>query len=81
RETRWLRTIRSLNPAGFAFLFITFTAPWLVIGAALAAWLGPASAAGATAAWAAAIGTLARLALHARGAAGWRAFWRDLPLV
>jgi ceramide glucosyltransferase len=36
RETRWLRTIRSLNPMGFAFLFITFTVPWLAIGAALA---------------------------------------------
>ncbi len=30
RETRWLRTIRSINPLGFAFLFITFTSPWLV---------------------------------------------------
>ena len=29
RETRWLRTIRSVNPAGFASLFITFTSPWI----------------------------------------------------
>jgi len=36
-ELRWLRTIRSLNPAGFAFTFITFTWPML----ALACWLAP----------------------------------------
>lgn len=35
RELRWLRTIRSLNPLGFAFLFITFTSPWLMIGGLL----------------------------------------------
>lgn len=34
-ELRWLRTIRSLNPAGFAFTFITFTWPMLVVGVAL----------------------------------------------
>ncbi|WER49183.1 bacteriohopanetetrol glucosamine biosynthesis glycosyltransferase HpnI [Cupriavidus sp. WKF15] len=34
-ELRWLRTIRSLNPAGFAFTFITFTWPMLVLGVAL----------------------------------------------
>ncbi|KVE25364.1 ceramide glucosyltransferase [Burkholderia singularis] len=80
RETRWLRTIRSLNPAGFAFLFITFTAPWLATGAWLAVRLN-GSAAGVAAAAAVALGTFARLALHARGSAGVRAFWRDLPLV
>ncbi|MHA7684794.1 bacteriohopanetetrol glucosamine biosynthesis glycosyltransferase HpnI [Cupriavidus sp. PET2-C1] len=36
-ELRWMRTIRSLNPAGFAFTFITFTWPML----ALAAWISP----------------------------------------
>ncbi|WP_454727019.1 MULTISPECIES: bacteriohopanetetrol glucosamine biosynthesis glycosyltransferase HpnI [Cupriavidus] len=36
-ELRWLRTIRSINPSGFAFIFITFTWPML----ALAAWLAP----------------------------------------
>jgi hypothetical protein len=36
RETRWLRTIRSANRAGFAFLFITFGFPWIAAGAALA---------------------------------------------
>jgi len=35
-ELRWLRTIRSLNPAGFAFTFITFTWPMLLPGLALA---------------------------------------------
>ncbi|CAG2136444.1 hypothetical protein LMG31506_01668 [Cupriavidus yeoncheonensis] len=34
-ELRWLRTIRSLNPAGFAFTFITFTWPMLALGLAL----------------------------------------------
>jgi ceramide glucosyltransferase len=34
-ELRWLRTIRSLNPAGFAFTFITFTWP-LLLGLLLA---------------------------------------------
>ncbi|WP_179404755.1 bacteriohopanetetrol glucosamine biosynthesis glycosyltransferase HpnI [Burkholderia guangdongensis] len=80
RETRWLRTIRSLNPGGFAFLFITFTAPWLAVGAALALYL-PGTFAGTLAGAGAVIGAIARLVLHARGEDGWRAFWRDLPLV
>ena len=36
REMRWLRTIRSVNPLGFAFLFITFTSPWLLADTLLA---------------------------------------------
>ncbi|NYH20254.1 ceramide glucosyltransferase [Paraburkholderia bryophila] len=36
RETRWLRTIRSVNLFGFAALPITFTSPWLAAGAWLA---------------------------------------------
>ncbi|MBR8303327.1 bacteriohopanetetrol glucosamine biosynthesis glycosyltransferase HpnI [Burkholderia dolosa] len=80
RETRWLRTIRSLNPGGFAFLFITFTAPWLATGAALA-WRLNGTAAGTAAGVAVAAGAFGRLVLHARGARGWRAYWRDLPLV
>lgn len=32
-EIRWLRTIRSLNPTGYFFLFLTFTTPWLLWGA------------------------------------------------
>lgn len=80
RETRWLRTIRSLNPAGFAFLFITFTAPWLAIGAGLALRLD-GTFAGTLAGAATAAGAFGRLVLHARGEDGWRAFWRDLPLI
>ena len=82
REMRWLRTIRSVNPAGFAFLFVTFTSPWLLAGALLALSLHahhPDAALGM------AIGTLsgliARVALHAREARAGRTFWRDLPLV
>jgi ceramide glucosyltransferase len=37
RETRWLRTIRSVNPLGFAFLFITFPSPWLLASASVTA--------------------------------------------
>jgi ceramide glucosyltransferase len=80
RETRWLRTIRSINPLGFAFLFITFTTPWLVLAASLAmssggVWRGTALMGSA------ALGALARIGLHARGSRDARMFWRDLPLV
>lgn len=34
-ELRWMRTIRSLNPAGFAFTFITFSWPMLLLGLTL----------------------------------------------
>ena len=37
RERRWMQTIRSLNPAGYAFSFITFTLPMLALGL----WLAP----------------------------------------
>ncbi|KAF1024759.1 MAG: hypothetical protein GAK40_01500 [Burkholderia plantarii] len=80
RETRWLRTIRSVNRWGFASLPITFTAPWLMLGTMLA--IGYAGTpTGAVVAMAVAIGVLSRLALHARGAAHARAFWSGLPLV
>ncbi|MGO4332012.1 bacteriohopanetetrol glucosamine biosynthesis glycosyltransferase HpnI [Cupriavidus sp. 2TAF22] len=36
-ELRWMRTIRSLNPVGFAFTFLTFTWPMLLLGC----WLSP----------------------------------------
>ncbi|MGN8107527.1 bacteriohopanetetrol glucosamine biosynthesis glycosyltransferase HpnI [Paraburkholderia sp. 22098] len=74
RETRWLRTIRSVNPLGFAFLFITFPVPWLVAGACLTAvfatganggpfgWGSLVGAAGTMA------GLAARLMLHLRAA-------------
>jgi ceramide glucosyltransferase len=36
RERRWMLTIRSLNPLGYAFTFVTFTFPLLVVGLLLA---------------------------------------------
>jgi ceramide glucosyltransferase len=83
RETRWLRTIRSINPLGFAFLFITFTSPWLVIGGLLA--LGVAGHGGSAREMvlvvSTAVGALARIGVHARGSRDMHTFWRDLPLV
>lgn len=35
-ERRWMKTIRSVNPAGFAFSFVTFTFPMLLAGLCLA---------------------------------------------
>ena len=87
REMRWLRTIRSVNPLGFAFLFVTFTTPWLLAGTLLTfSIIGSDTAASHPfAALVASIvtvtGTIARIALHARSARYSRTFWRDLPLV
>lgn len=87
RETRWLRTIRSINPLGFAFLFITFPTPWLVAGAWLTAGLAASSPDPAhlgavfTGAASTALGLAARLLMHLRSARHERTFWRDLPLV
>jgi ceramide glucosyltransferase len=87
RETRWLRTIRSVNPPGFASLLITFTTPWLLASASLTGWLiaSPCAHAPMTATLLSAAATLAglsaRLLLHLRGARHLRTFWRDLPLV
>jgi ceramide glucosyltransferase len=95
RETRWLRTIRSVNPAGFGSLFITFTSPWIVLGGALWALLasgGLQVGAGLASNNSCAVllmvlgastagGIIARAVLHARGSASWKVFWRDLPLV
>jgi ceramide glucosyltransferase len=39
RERRWMQTIRSVNPAGYAFTFITFTFPMLAAGL----WLAPSA--------------------------------------
>jgi len=72
-ELRWLRTIRSLNPAGFAFTFITFTWPMLALGAALAQL--PAVLAVALA------GALARSLLAGSAAAAVRAPLRDVLLL
>ncbi|WP_045459091.1 bacteriohopanetetrol glucosamine biosynthesis glycosyltransferase HpnI [Caballeronia cordobensis] len=86
RETRWLRTIRSINPLAFVFLCLTFTTPWLLTGALL----GLCLESGATLAQSTAdtvvdlstsLGISARLLLHWRCANSWRAFWRDLPLI
>lgn len=69
RERRWMQTIRSLNPPGYAFCFVTFTLPMLALGL----WLAPASWN-----WALALpGLGARLVLH------WRAEPRlaSLPLA
>ena len=35
REVRWMRTIRSLNPVGFAMTFVTHTIPMLALGVLL----------------------------------------------
>ncbi|CAN7749267.1 bacteriohopanetetrol glucosamine biosynthesis glycosyltransferase HpnI [Caballeronia sp. LjRoot34] len=87
RETRWLRTIRSVNPLGFAFLFITFPSPWLLAGAWLTGSLlagppgdvdqWPALASAAVTA----CGSVARVLLHLRAARHEHTFWRDLLLV
>ena len=88
REMRWLRTIRSVNPSGFASLIITFTSPWLLIGALLAVGLNSGLIAGGghplmalTLSVSTATGVVARVLLHARSARISRTFWRDLPLV
>jgi ceramide glucosyltransferase len=76
RERRWMRTIRSLNPPGYAFCFITFTLPMLALGLLLApaAWN-----------WALALpGLVARLALYLRAAPPaslWLAPLRDILLL
>jgi ceramide glucosyltransferase len=58
RERRWMQTIRSLNPLGYAFSFITFTLPMLALGL----WLAPTRFNAA----AALLGACARLGLHWR---------------
>ncbi|MFC3652475.1 bacteriohopanetetrol glucosamine biosynthesis glycosyltransferase HpnI [Dyella humi] len=55
-ELRWLRTIRSIAPAGFAMTFVCFTSPLLLLGLCLAP--GPASVG------LAALGGGARVLLH-----------------
>jgi ceramide glucosyltransferase len=87
RETRWLRTIRSVNPLGFLSLVITFPTPWLIANAWLTGSLAHGSLHGVPL-WAAlasgastAAGLAARMLLHFRAARHERTFWRDLPLV
>jgi len=87
REMRWLRTIRSVNPVGFAFLFITFTSPWLFADTLLISSLAGTDAAAThpfvapTASIGTVMGGIARMLLHARSARYSRTFWRDLALV
>jgi ceramide glucosyltransferase len=58
RERRWMQTIRSLNPLGYGFSFITFTFPMLALGV----WMAPTAVN-----WVVALlGTAARLGLHWR---------------
>lgn len=62
RERRWMQTIRSLNPPGYAFCFVTFTLPMLALGL----WLAPMPWN-----WALALpGLGARLLLHWRAEPG-----------
>jgi ceramide glucosyltransferase len=83
RETRWLRTIRSVNPAGFGTLVITFTSPWLLASALLAHDVSGVAhpLMELTLLGNLAVGVVARVALHARSARFSRTFWRDLPLL
>ncbi|MEM5436970.1 bacteriohopanetetrol glucosamine biosynthesis glycosyltransferase HpnI [Paraburkholderia diazotrophica] len=94
RETRWLRTIRSVNRAGFTFLFVTITLPWMLCSAWLAFALHGGAhssglAHGALAHPAVSIalivatvtGISARVILHAMMSAERNIFWRDLALT
>ncbi|EKS71743.1 putative glycosyltransferase [Burkholderia sp. SJ98] len=87
RETRWLRTIRSINPLGFAFLCITFASPWLLTSAILGISFDTSGTdlaqftADAIVDISTSLGISARLLLHSRSARSWRAFWRDVPLI
>jgi ceramide glucosyltransferase len=87
RETRWLRTIRSVNPPGFVSLLITFPTPWLLTSGWLTVSLAMRGSAHAplaaviAGASATALCVGARLLLHLRAARRSRTFWRDLPLV
>ncbi|MBO4122859.1 bacteriohopanetetrol glucosamine biosynthesis glycosyltransferase HpnI [Cupriavidus gilardii] len=72
-ELRWLRTLRALDPAGFALIFVTLTWPMLVLGLLLAS--------SRAIALVAALGALAR-SLRCRDAgAALRAPWRDTLLL
>lgn len=77
-ELRWLRTIRVLNPAGYAGLFVSFGLPLTLLGG-LALWLdgsGSDAAAGLALLFA-----TARLALHLLARPDRRAWFADLWLV
>ncbi|WP_244816436.1 bacteriohopanetetrol glucosamine biosynthesis glycosyltransferase HpnI [Caballeronia sp. Lep1P3] len=87
RETRWLRTIRSVNPAGFLFLCLTLTSPWLLTSALIGVSLDTSGAdlvqsiADTIVDTSTSLGLSARLLLHWRCARSWRHFWWNLPLI
>ncbi|SAK71022.1 glycosyl transferase family protein [Caballeronia calidae] len=86
RETRWLRTIRSVNPLGFLFMCLSFTTPWLLTSALLGLGFEHGTNVAEIVAdtivdMSTSLGLSARLVLHWRSARSWRAFWRDLPLI
>jgi len=87
RETRWLRTIRSINPLGFSFLCLTFASPWLLTSGLLGVAFDRSgtdlaqSTADLIVDISTSLGLSARLLLHWRCARSMRAFWRDLPLI
>jgi ceramide glucosyltransferase len=74
-ELRWLRTIRSIAPAGFAMTFVCFTSPLLLLGLCLAP--GPITAVLAL------LGGGARVLLHfLQRCTGDRAFaWHEVLLI
>lgn len=78
RELRWMRTIRSLNPVGYAFMFVSFGPAVGAIGAAMTGWAASALAL-------LGLACAARAALHVAAAPGtpparWQAL-RTLPLA
>ncbi|MFM0441153.1 bacteriohopanetetrol glucosamine biosynthesis glycosyltransferase HpnI [Paraburkholderia strydomiana] len=87
RETRWLRTIRSVNPLGFAFLFITFPTPWLMAGGCLTAVFATGGSGmthccpAVVGAVSTSVGVAARLLLHARATRHQLALRSALPGV
>jgi ceramide glucosyltransferase len=87
RETRWLRTIRSVSPLGFATLLVTFTSPWLIASFLLGIgfdWSGGAianSMGDLIVDLSTSFGLSARVLLHWRRSCDWRTFLRDLPLI
>jgi ceramide glucosyltransferase len=87
RETRWLRTIRSVHPFGFALLLISFTSPWLVASFMLGLgydWSGGAianSTADMIVDLSTSFGLSARLLLHWRRSRSLQGFLHSLPLI
>jgi ceramide glucosyltransferase len=74
-ELRWLRTIRSIAPTGFAMTFVCFTSPLLLLGLGLAPGVATAALA--------ALGGGARVLLHfLQRRSGDRAFaWHEVLLI